>query len=117
MTTQLTDYALMAGASYISNRSEINRFPAPSVWLENLQMRTKKDNSGFEATYFVGVNNEVVISFAGTDFSGSAGIRDFAIIGDRPRFSISVRLQFPFKRRSSPCLAVPASRCPMCPSI
>ena len=62
------EYALMAGAAYISNRPEVNRIPAPDVWLENIQMRTTKD-SGFEATYFVGVNNEIVISFAGTDFS------------------------------------------------
>ncbi|MCR4304330.1 MAG: hypothetical protein NUV63_08945 [Gallionella sp.] len=68
MTTSLIDYALMAGASYISNRAEINRIPAPDVWLENIQMRITKD-SGFEATYFVGVNNEIVISFAGTDFT------------------------------------------------
>lgn len=30
MMTTTTDYALMAGASYISNRPEINRFPVPS---------------------------------------------------------------------------------------
>lgn len=42
--TTLIDYALMAGASYISNRAEINRFPAPDVWLENIQMRTTKDS-------------------------------------------------------------------------
>ena len=67
--TTLIDYALMAGASYISNRAEINRFPAPDVWLENIDGRTSGNPSGFEATYFVGVNNEIVISYAGTDFS------------------------------------------------
>jgi len=67
--TTLIDYALMAGASYISNRAEINRIPAPDVWLEAINKRTSGNPSGFEATYFVGINNEIVISFAGTDFS------------------------------------------------
>ena len=71
MTTEI-EYALMAGASYISNRPLVNRIPAPDIWLENIQARTTKD-SGFEATYFVGVNNELVISFAGTDFSSKRG--------------------------------------------
>ena len=31
MTTTI-EYALMAGASYISNRSPINRFPVPNGW-------------------------------------------------------------------------------------
>ncbi|MDD2743831.1 MAG: hypothetical protein PHV02_16320 [Rhodocyclaceae bacterium] len=67
--TTLIDYALMAGASYISNRPEINRIPVPDVWLENIEGRSLNNPSGFEATYFAGVNNEIVISFAGTDFS------------------------------------------------
>jgi hypothetical protein len=29
-----TEYALMAGASYISTRAPINRVPAPSGWVE-----------------------------------------------------------------------------------
>ncbi|MDH2916042.1 MAG: hypothetical protein PXX77_04105, partial [Gallionella sp.] len=68
MTTAI-EYALMAGASYISNRPDINRIPAPDVWLEAISERSLNNPSGFEATYFVGVNNEVVISFAGTDFN------------------------------------------------
>ena len=67
MTTAI-EYALMAGASYISNRPVINRLPAPDVWLEAIEDR-RTTASGFETTYFVGVNNEIVISFAGTDFS------------------------------------------------
>ena len=67
MTTAI-EYALMAGASYISNRATVNRIPAPDVWLEAIDKRTSGNPSGFEATYFVGFNNEIVISFAGTDF-------------------------------------------------
>lgn len=78
MTTAI-EYALIAGASYISNRPEINQILAPDVWLENIDRRTTTE-SGFEATYFVGVNNEVVISFAGTDFS--EGIPGALFTGD-----------------------------------
>ncbi|MDD2743833.1 MAG: hypothetical protein PHV02_16330 [Rhodocyclaceae bacterium] len=82
MTTTI-EYALMAGASYISNRPEINRIPAPGVWLENIQMRTKKD-SGFEATYFVGITNELVISFAGTDFTAMGVATTDFVYGNIP---------------------------------
>jgi len=62
----------MAGASYISNRLEINRFPTPSGWLG-----VRRDNnltSGFEAISFINgasiaTSTEIVISYAGTDFS------------------------------------------------
>jgi len=73
MTTAI-EYALMAGASYISNRPEINRIPAPDVWLEAISERSLNNPSGFEATYFVGINNDLVISFAGTDFSSVGSI-------------------------------------------
>jgi hypothetical protein len=79
MTTAI-EYALMAGASYISNRAEINRIPAPDVWLEAINKRTSGNPSGFEDTYFVGVNNEIVISIAGTDFS--KGIPGALFTGD-----------------------------------
>lgn len=59
------NYALMAGASYISTRAEINRFPVPSGWQEMVDERTTKP-SGFEATSFTN-GSEIVISFAGTD--------------------------------------------------
>ena len=49
MTTTI-EYALMAGAAYISNRVKINRIPAPTVWLENIDKRTSGNPSGFEAT-------------------------------------------------------------------
>jgi len=65
MTTTI-DYALMAGASYISNRPDINRFPVPSGWNEREDKRQSLP-SGFEATYFV-KGSEIVISFAGTNF-------------------------------------------------
>lgn len=85
--TTLIDYALMAGASYISNRAEINRIPAPDVWLEAINKRSLGKPSGFEATYFAGVNNEVVISFAGTDFNSASGaIPDF-VFGNFPLMS------------------------------
>lgn len=77
--TTLIDYALMAGASCISNRAEINRIPAPDVWLENIDKRTSGNPSGFEATYFVGTSNDLVISFAGTDFS--TVLADWTVLG------------------------------------
>ena len=68
----------MAGASYISNRDPNNRFPAPDVWLESINQRKTKP-SGFEATYFTNGSN-LVISFAGTDFS--KGIPGALFTGD-----------------------------------
>lgn len=59
-----TEYALMAGASYISTRAPINRFPAPQGWVEKIDKR-EVTSSGFEATYFT-KGSEIVISFAGT---------------------------------------------------
>lgn len=67
MTTAI-EYALMAGASYISNRSDINKFPVPAGWFELTELRKNDPNSGFEATTFQ-QGTEVVISYAGTDFS------------------------------------------------
>jgi hypothetical protein len=70
MTTAI-EYALMAGASYISTRPEINQFPVPDGWVG-----TKHDNppdgGGFEAISFIqsgttlATSTEIVISFAGT---------------------------------------------------
>lgn len=57
------EYALMAGGSYISNRSEINQFPVPYGWTE---FNEKTTSSGFEAVSFRN-GNDIVISFAGTD--------------------------------------------------
>lgn len=58
------EYALMAGASYISTRPTINQFPAPEAWVKG--MYDKKD-SGFEAQAFLSqCSNEVTISYAGT---------------------------------------------------
>ena len=71
MTTAI-EYALMAGASYISNRLLLNRFPTPEGW-SGTQYDVK--DSGFEAISFVrtgttlATSPEIVISFAGTDFS------------------------------------------------
>jgi len=64
MITEI-DYALMAGASYISTRSEINQFPVPEGWFEPIEKRTRDDSTGFEATHFIR-GTEIVISFAGT---------------------------------------------------
>ena len=71
--TTLVDYALMAGASYISNRAEINRFPAPTGWLST-KYENPPNGSGFEAITFINgstirTSTEIVISYAGTDFS------------------------------------------------
>ena len=38
MASQI-EYALMAGGSYITTRPEINRFPAPDGWLEQVDQR------------------------------------------------------------------------------
>jgi hypothetical protein len=75
MTTAI-EYALMAGASYISNRDSRNQFPIPQGWLKviNPDSYFRDPNSGFEAISFMnGVDlahsTEIVISYAGTDFS------------------------------------------------
>lgn len=60
------EYALMAGASYRSNRSVENRFPVPDGWTGGLIV--PPTSSGFEATRFI-KGNDIVISYAGTDFS------------------------------------------------
>jgi hypothetical protein len=68
--TTAIEYALMSGAAYISNRLEINRFPAPDGWTKviNPDSYFKNPDSGFEAVSFTN-GTEIVISFAGTDFS------------------------------------------------
>src|SRR4030067_644021 len=76
MTTAI-EYALMAGAAYISNRDPKNQLPSPQGWLELAHVPNNPDYpmftgaSGFEAVSFQNVANpnEIVISFAGTDFS------------------------------------------------
>jgi hypothetical protein len=60
------EYALMAGASYISTRSENNWFPAPQGWTEITDLRRNDPNSGFEAISFT-MGNDIVISYAGTN--------------------------------------------------
>ena len=63
------EYALMAGVSYRSNRDTKNRFPIPSGWNEIPgSYRNLSGSSGFEAASFTN-GGEIVISFAGTDFS------------------------------------------------
>lgn len=59
------EYALMSGASYISTRADINKFPVPEGWTESIEDR-QKEPGGFEATYFTN-GSEIVISYAGTD--------------------------------------------------
>ncbi|MDX1253600.1 MAG: DUF2974 domain-containing protein [Gammaproteobacteria bacterium] len=69
----IVEYALMAGASYYDTRAEINRLPIPTGW--NLLSRNPQDNAtGFEASAFgnattIAESTEIVISFAGTDYS------------------------------------------------
>jgi hypothetical protein len=62
------DYALLAGVSYRSNRDSKNRFPTPSDWIEIAGTYRNSLSSGFEAVSF-SKGNEIVISYAGTDFS------------------------------------------------
>jgi hypothetical protein len=44
------EYALMAGASYISTRPDVNKFPVPVGWTERRDKRESDPVSGFEAT-------------------------------------------------------------------
>lgn len=60
--------ALMAGASYISNRPDKNTFPTPDGWIVRKDLYATKP-SGFEAVSFQN-GNEIVISFTGTNGSG-----------------------------------------------
>lgn len=64
MTTAI-EYALMAGASYISTRQDPNKFPVPIGWLEIPDSHFNDPSTGFEAISFQR-GNEIVISFAGT---------------------------------------------------
>ncbi|MDD5385115.1 MAG: DUF2974 domain-containing protein [Gallionella sp.] len=68
MVTQFQiDCALMAGASYISTRPDINKFPAPSGWVDITNSHFNDPSSGFEAAAFQSqCSNDIVISFAGT---------------------------------------------------
>lgn len=69
MTTTI-EYALMAGASYISTRrNDGNKFPIPQGW--NRVSYSPPVSSGFEAAAFgnaatLAASSEIVISFAGT---------------------------------------------------
>ena len=60
--------ALMAGGSYLSNRSDKNKFPVPVGWTEffHVPNETYPSSRGFEAVSFV-KGSQIVISFAGTD--------------------------------------------------
>ena len=70
MTTEI-EYALMAGASYISTRDPINQFPIPQGWTDYFHVPNNPDypmftaDSGFEAISFTR-GTDIVISFAGT---------------------------------------------------
>ena len=77
MATQFEiDCAIMAGASYISTRAEINRFPVPSGWtkITTPDSHYQDSDSGFEAVSFRNTSNpnEIVISYAGT-YPGQTG--------------------------------------------
>ncbi len=71
MTTTV-EYALMAGAAYISTRDPKNQFPIPIGW-GTTKPETDSGGSGFEAVSFVrsgttlATSSEIVISYAGTD--------------------------------------------------
>lgn len=63
------EYALMAGASYISTRFEINKLPIPQGWTRAIDPpQVNDDSTGFEAISFqsTATPNEIVISYAGT---------------------------------------------------
>jgi Ca2+-binding RTX toxin-like protein len=74
MTTQFEiNCALMAGAAYYDNRSDVNKFPVPTDWYRVDRFPVAASNgSGFEASTFgngtsIATSTEIVISFAGTD--------------------------------------------------
>ena len=61
------EYALMAGASYISTRPDINKFPIPQGWVAVTNPpHFQDDATGFEAISFQR-GNEIVIAYAGTN--------------------------------------------------
>jgi hypothetical protein len=60
------EYALMAGAAYISSRPDKNTFPAPDDWEEIEDSHMTNPSSGFEAVSFQS-DNSIVISFADTN--------------------------------------------------
>ncbi|ADE12531.1 hemolysin-type calcium-binding region [Sideroxydans lithotrophicus] len=72
MTTTV-DYALMSGASYISNRASLNSFPIPLGWAKviNPDSYVIDPISGFEAISYTN-GTDIVISFAGTDPKSTA---------------------------------------------
>ena len=67
-----SEYALMAGAAYISTRAKINQFSAPNGW-EKVTIPqdsyVSDPDTGFEAVAFRNTANpnEIVIAYAGTD--------------------------------------------------
>ena len=65
MATTL-EYALLAGVSYRSTRTEINRFPIPTGWSEIPNSHRNLADSGFEAIAFK-KGTDIVISYAGTN--------------------------------------------------
>jgi Ca2+-binding RTX toxin-like protein len=77
MATQFgIDCALMAGASYISTRSDKNKFPVPAGWSIVPSSHFNDISTGFEAVAFqrgTGANTEIVISYAGTDSDDLTG--------------------------------------------
>jgi hypothetical protein len=71
MTTTV-EYALLAGAAYFSNRADINRFPVPPGWSELVDQGRADAVTGYEVRVFQS-GSEIVISYAGTDFSTVSG--------------------------------------------
>ena len=77
MTNELQlDYALMAGAAYVSNRNLKNRFPTPDGWITTNYEEPIVGGSGFEAIAFIRTGTElktspeIVISYTGTNGDG-----------------------------------------------
>ncbi|MDK2742943.1 MAG: hypothetical protein NDI90_08500 [Nitrospira sp. BO4] len=64
MVTTL-EYALLAGVSYRSTRTEINRFSVPTGWSEIPNSHRNLNDSGFEAVA-LRKGTDIVISYAGT---------------------------------------------------
>jgi len=84
MDQQTLEYALLAGRAYERSRKPENRIPEPAGWTqltpEDPLGHTVNTASGFEAVAFQ-KGNEIVISYAGTDFTEGADKMADAILG------------------------------------
>lgn len=64
-----TELALLAGASYKSNKSDTNLSPLPPGWVRGAATYQRDGLTGFEADTYINFDKkQIVIGFAGTNF-------------------------------------------------